>query len=249
MALVTIDWGWQEDVRRWLASVRLHTSGDFAVLIKEPVADQGWARVVNGAIEEAPGEVVILFDPSVELTGDVAGPLVPALGDPAVAVAGPLGVRGRGTLKEFESHPGPEVDAIEGYCMAFRKADALAVGGFDPKFRFYRIADIELSFRLRAQGNRRALVVPDLPLIKHAHRLWESTPEPERARLSKKNLYRFLDRWRDREDLLTDRGDQGGGAQRHQQQPGQAGDPGPHSGPDPAAGASDRSGDDRPPGR
>jgi cysteinyl-tRNA synthetase len=86
--------------------------------------------------------------------------------------------------------------------MAFRKADALAAGGFDPRFRFYRMADVEFSFRLR-EGGGRAVVVAGLPVERHEHRLWESTPPSERERLSKRNMYRFLDRWRDREDLLT----------------------------------------------
>jgi cysteinyl-tRNA synthetase len=107
-----------------------------------------------------------------------------------------------GTLKEFAESEGPEVDAIEGYCMAFRKADALAAGGFDPRFRFYRMADVEFSFRLRDRGGR-AVVVAGLPVERHEHRLWESTEPSERERLSKRNMYRFLDRWRDREDLLT----------------------------------------------
>jgi hypothetical protein len=174
------------------------------VLVVEVAPDWGWAEAANHGLQAAAGEVVILFDSGTELTGDVAGPLLAALQDPEVAVAGAFGVRGRGTLKEFESHPGPEVDAIEGYCMAFRRAEALAVGGFDRRFRFYRIADFELSFRLRDQGNRKAVVVPGLPITKHAHRLWEATPEPERARLSKRNFYRFLDRWGDRRDLLTE---------------------------------------------
>jgi cysteinyl-tRNA synthetase len=108
-------------------------------------------------------------------------------------------------LKEFEESAGPEVDAIEGYCMAFRRADALAVGGFDPKFRFYRIADIEFSFRLRDRGPGRAVVVQGLPLVKHEHRLWEASEPAERDRLSRRNLYRFLDRWGKREDLLVGR--------------------------------------------
>ncbi len=111
-------------------------------------------------------------------------------------------MRAKGTLKEFDESAGPDVDAVEGYCMAFRRADALAAGGFDPKFRFYRIADIEFSFRLRDHGGR-AVVVPDLPLVKHEHRLWEATEPAERDRLSRRNLYRFLDRWRDRTDLMA----------------------------------------------
>jgi cysteinyl-tRNA synthetase len=89
--------------------------------------------------------------------------------------------------------------------MAFRAADALAAGGFDPRFRFYRIADIEFSFRLRAGGGR-AVVVPGLPLTRHEHRLWEATDPAERDRLSRRNLYRFLDRWRERTDLIVGSG-------------------------------------------
>jgi GT2 family glycosyltransferase len=246
--MMTIDSGWPEDLQRWRESVRQHTTGDFTMLVVGPNPRLGWAQAANAALR-APGEVVILFDPGTELTGDVAGPLLAALADTTVAVAGAFGVRGKGTLKEFESHPGPVVDAIEGYCMAFRRADAVAVGGFDPKFRFYRIADFELSFRLRDQGGRRALVVPGLPILKHAHRLWEETPEAERARLSKKNFYRFLDRWGGREDLLTDRGQQGGGAERHHQESRQVGDPGPRPVADQAAGAGDSPRDEGPPAR
>jgi GT2 family glycosyltransferase len=162
----------------------------------------GFAAAVNSGIEAAAGDVIVLFDPSVEMKGDAISPLMDALSDRTVVAAGPFGLRGKGTLKEFEESAGPEVDAIEGYCIAFRRADALARGGFDPRFRFYRMADVEFSFRLRDRGGR-ALVVPDLPLERHEHRLWESTEPAERERLSKRNTYRFLDRWRDREDLLV----------------------------------------------
>jgi len=39
--------------------------------------------------------------------------------------------------------------------------------------------------------------------VKHEHRLWEATEPAERDRLSRRNLYRFLDRWRDRTDLMA----------------------------------------------
>lgn len=165
----------------------------------------GFGAAVNAGIDAAAGEVVVLFDPGVELKGDAITPLLDALADPSVVVAGPFGLRGQGTLKEFRESAGPEVDAVEGYCMAFRRADALAAGGFDGRFRFYRMADVEFSFRLRdlpARGGR-ALAVGGLPLERHEHRLWEATEPAERDRLSKRNTYRFLDRWRDREDLLV----------------------------------------------
>ena len=170
-----------------------------AVSLTEPL---GFGAAVNAGIQAAAGDVIVLFDPGVELAGDAVTPLVRALDDPGVAVAGPFGVRGNRTMKEFEESAGPEVDAIEGYCMAFRRADALAAGGFDERFRFYRIADFEFSFRLRERGGK-AVVVPGLSVVKHDHRLWESTDPAERERLSKRNMYRFLDRWRGREDLLV----------------------------------------------
>jgi cysteinyl-tRNA synthetase len=224
VTLLTVVHGWLPDVERWLLSVFTYTKGDFEAVVVDNSGDPriagalsrrsaerltvitldpplGWAAAANAGIQAAGGEVIVLLDPGVELVGDAASALVEALADPAAVVAGPFGLRGKGTMKEFEQSAGPEVDAIEGYCMAFRRADALAVEGFDPKFRFYRMADVELSFRLRARGGR--AVVVDAPVERHEHRLWETTEPAERERLSRRNMYRFLDRWRDREDLLV----------------------------------------------
>ena len=227
VTLLTVVHGWKPDAERWLLSVFTHCKADFEALVIDISGDLGIAswldsraaerlRVirldpplgfgagVNAGIDATAAEVCVLFDQSVELKGDAITPLLTALDDPSVVVAGPFGVRAKDTLKEFEESAGPDVDAIEGYCMAFRRADALAAGGFDPKFRFYRIADIDFSFRLRDHGGR-AVVVADLPVVKHEHRLWEATEPAERDRLSRRNLYRFLDRWRDRTDLMVGR--------------------------------------------
>jgi cysteinyl-tRNA synthetase len=225
VSLLTVVHGWRADAERWLLSVFTHTRADFEAIVVDNSGDPriagwlagraaerlrvvtlepplGFGAAVNAGIEAAGGEVVVLFDPGVELQGDVVIPLLEALADPAVVVAGPFGLRGQGTLKEFRESQGPDVDAVEGYCMAFRRADALAVGGFDVRFRFYRMADVEFSFRLRDRGGR-AVVLPGLAVERHEHRLWESTEPAERERLSKRNTYRFLDRWREREDLLV----------------------------------------------
>ena len=216
VTLLTVVHGWKPDAERWLLSVFTHCKADFEALIVDNSSDvriAGWlhsraaerlrsvrlapplgfATAVNAGIEAAAGEICVLCDPGVELTGDAISPLVKMLADPSVVVAGPFGLRAKGTLKEFEDADG-EVDAIEGYCMAFRRSDVVAVEGMDPKFRFYRIADIDLSFRLRSRGGR-AVAVAGLPIKKHEHRLWEATQPAERDRLSKRNMYRFLDRW------------------------------------------------------
>ena len=218
MSLIAVVQGWKPDAERWLLGVFTHVKADFEAMIVDNSGDTGIAgwldgraaerlrvigldpplgfgSAINAGIEAAAGEVCVVFDTSIELKGDAVTPLIRALEDRSVAVAGPFGVRGREGLKEFDPSAGPEVDAIEGYCMAFRRADALAVNGFDPKFRYYRIADIEFSFRLRERGGK-AVVVPDLPVVKHEHRMWESTEPADRDRLSRRNLYRFLDRWR-----------------------------------------------------
>jgi cysteinyl-tRNA synthetase len=225
VTLLTVVHGWRADAERWLLSAFTHCKADFEALVIDNSGDvqiAGWlatraaerlrvveldpplgfASAVNAGIEAAAGEVVVLFDPGVELKGDAVTPLIEALADPTVVVAGPFGLRSHGTLKEFAESPGPDVDAVEGYCMAFRRADAEAIGGFDPRFRFYRIADVEFSFRLRDRGGR-AVVVGGLPVERHEHRIWESTEPAERDRLSKRNMYRFLDRWRGREDLVV----------------------------------------------
>jgi GT2 family glycosyltransferase len=227
VTLLTVVHGWKPDAERWLLSVFTHCKANFEALIVDNSGDEriaawlqsraaerlrsvrldaplGFAAAVNAGIDAAAGEVVILFDSGVDLIGDAVRPLIEALADPSVVVAGPYGLRGQGTLKEFAASQGPEVDAIEGYCMAFRKADAQSVEGFDPRFKFYRIADIEFSFRLRDRGGR-AVVIPNLPLEKHEHRLWEATDPKERQRLSRRNMYRFLDRWGKRSDLLVGR--------------------------------------------
>ena len=225
VTLLTVVHGWRADAERWLLSVFTHTKADFEAVIVDNSGDQqiagwlasraaerlrvvtldpplGFAAAVNAGIEAAAGDVVVLFDPGVQLTGDAVSPLLVALEDPNVVAAGPFGLRSVGTMKEFHQSTGPDVEAIEGYCLAFRRADAVAVGGFDPRFRFYRIADVEFSFRLRDRGGR-ALALPGLPVERNEHRLWESTEPAERERLSKRNMYRFLDRWRHREDLLV----------------------------------------------
>ena len=112
----------------------------------------------------------MLADLAVEPTGDVLGPLAEAFEDPSVGVAGPWGIVSA-DMREFTESPGPEVDAVEGYLLATRR-ELLARGLMHEKFRWYRHADIDLSFQLRALG-KRAVVVP-LPAAKHTHRGWTS---------------------------------------------------------------------------
>ncbi len=169
----------------------------------------GHAAATNVGLRRASGPVAILLDTSLEPTGDFVTPLVRALDDPTVAVAGGWGIVSK-DLRHFDDAPAGDVDAIEGYCLAFRRADFAERGPLDERFIFYRNLDIWWSLVLRDNGDgerpRRAVRLDGLPLVRHEHRGYTSLPEAERDRLSKRNFYRILDRFRSRRDLLVSPG-------------------------------------------
>jgi cysteinyl-tRNA synthetase len=211
--------GWPEDVVRALAGFRAHEGGRDVQYVVADVTETdpavygegvevlrlepgtGWGAARNAGLKRSRGRVVLVMDGSVEPTGDVLGPLEDALGDRGVGVCGPFGIVTH-DLQHFEESSGPDVDAIEGYLMAFRRDVLRDVGLFDEKFKWYRTADIECSFRVKDTGLR--AVVVDVPIAKHEHRMWEATEPAERDRLSKRNYYRFLERFRGRTDLLVE---------------------------------------------
>jgi cysteinyl-tRNA synthetase len=167
-------------------------------------ASLGQGAALNVGLRRSGGTVVAVLDASIEPTGDVVSPLVAALDDPSVAIAGPLGLASS-DLRHFEEVATGPAAAIEGYLMAFRRADAATRGPLDEAFRFYRNLDVWWSLVLRDEGpgrdSRRAAVVEGLPLVRHEHLAWAAMPPAERDRLSKRNFYRVLDRFRDRLDL------------------------------------------------
>jgi GT2 family glycosyltransferase len=218
---VSVHWvveGWPEDVARGLAGFRVNERGrdvryvvadvtetepssyDADVEVLPLETGTGWGAAVNAALKRSRGRYVVVMDGSIEPTGDVFARLETALDDPSVGVCGPFGISTE-DLREFHESDGPEVDAIEGYLMAFRRDVIRDVGLFDEKFRWYRTADIECSFRIKDAGLRALRV--HVPVVKHEHRMYHATPEAERERLSKRNYYRFLERFRDRYDLLV----------------------------------------------
>jgi hypothetical protein len=166
----------------------------------------GHAAASNIGIKRASAPVVVLMDTSVEPTGDVVTPLVRALDDASVAVVGGWGIVSS-DLRKFEDAPAGDVDAIEGYLVAFRRADFADRGPLDERFRFYRNLDIWWSLVLRDEGEdrpaRRAVSLSDLPVVRHDHRGYTSLPDDERDRQSKRNFYRIIDRFGWRRDLLT----------------------------------------------
>jgi glycosyltransferase involved in cell wall biosynthesis len=214
--------GWPEDVERFYASVEKHLVAPFEVVVVDnPGDDDGSERIAkldrvlhiplrdrvgygagrNIALRQATGRVVCIVDTSVEVTDDPLPVLSPLLDDPSIGLVGKWGVSTDHGF-HFEESDGPDVDGVEAYFMGQRRADVERIGFFVAKFRFYRNADLDYSFKVRDAGLR-TVVDARLPLVRHEHRLWSNTPEHERDDLSRKNFFRFRDHWADRPDLFT----------------------------------------------
>jgi len=166
----------------------------------------GTAAAWNIGIRRAAAPIVIVLDTSVESTGDVVTPLVRALEDATVGVAGGFGLVSA-DLRTFEDAPPGDVTAVGGYAIAFRRSDAATRGPLDERFRFYRNLDVWWSLVLRDEGEesapRRAVAI-EIPAVRREHRGWTSVSEAERNRLSKRNFYRIIDRFGHRRDLASD---------------------------------------------
>jgi GT2 family glycosyltransferase len=217
--------GWPEDVIRATTALATHHGGlDYEVLLVDDGAGEATGRVLedlarsdprlrvlhlepaigfgaamNLAMSHALGRVLVWLDPHVEATGDLLTPLLAALDRPGVGLAGGWGVVTTSML-EFEADDGPEVDAIEGYLLAVPRALAARVG-VDPRDRYYRNADLDYSFAVRALGYRATRL--EVPATRHRHRGYHDSDPAQRDRASRKNYDRFLGRWKDRTDLLT----------------------------------------------
>jgi len=107
LEVLLVDNSGSPELAAWAESVR---SDVVRVLVLEP---RGFGAAVNAGLEAAAGEVIVVFDPGTEATGDLATPLLEMLEQPGVGIAAAYGVRGTGTVKHFHDHPGPEGDAVE----------------------------------------------------------------------------------------------------------------------------------------
>jgi len=165
--------------------------------------DPGWGAARNVAIRASSGAISVFADLSIEPTGDVLTPLVHALDDPAVAVAGPIGVV---TTDLFTWHEAATdtCDAIEGYLLATRRDLLRDAGLVDERFTWYRNADLALSLQLRDAADGGAARLVEVPFRKHQHRGYlRFEDDATRDRMSRRNYNLLLERWRGATHLLT----------------------------------------------
>ena len=167
----------------------------------------GHAAALNAGLRRAAGEIVIIADPSVDLSAAGLRALVAALDDPAVAVAGGSGLRSQ-DLRRFEPAPrdaDADATAIAGPVLAFRRADVAERGPLDEGFADPHRLDVWWSLVLRDEGPdrpaRRARVV-DLGLGLGANDP-DHDPGGSRAHAAKRNFYRLIKAFGGRRDLGT----------------------------------------------
>lgn len=208
LELVVVDNGstdGTQDYARQLAREPLTTVQGTPVATQVFLADHnmGFGAGRNAGLRAARGEIVVVMDTSIEIAGDIWTPLQAALADPHIGLVGPYALVTE-NLKDFSEIATGNADAVEGYLIACRRSLLTETGLFDERFRFYRLADIHLSFFCKAAGYL-IQAVPEVAarVIKHPHREWFALTEEERATRSKRNFDLFYRRWHHGQSLLA----------------------------------------------
>jgi cysteinyl-tRNA synthetase len=190
--------------------------------------DMGHAAARNLACRASRGRTVVWLDTSIEVTGDVWSPIERLLADPTVGIAGPFGLE-TDDLKEFSESAGPDVDAVEGYLMAMRRARLVELGPAHERYRFYRLMDLDYSLECKKAGYR-VVASEEIAagVTRHTHREWASLTTEEQATKSKKNFDIFYRRHHHSQSLLVRNCQPGQAApwgHTHETAPGAARDP------------------------
>ena len=198
--VVVVDNGSVDGTDEWLEEAAAEDDRLRVIHVDHPLGEGSAKRIL---LKQCLGKIVVMLDTSVEVNGNIFGPIEQALEDETIGVTGPFGLR---TTDMHHFHDGEgesgEMDAMQAYCFAFRRERLKEVGLPRQAFRFYRNLDLDFSFQFKAQGYR-IVANPELQVGQHEHRVWSELAEAERDELSRKNYGRFLDRWGDRADLLT----------------------------------------------
>ena len=234
-------YGYPEDVRRCVNGMLRHSQGYSAeVIVIDSGSTDGTGEMLeemqqehsdlrvfhcdhvigdaaskNIGIKQSLGSHIIIVDGSAEIVGDILGAVKEKLSDPSVGIFGPYGLTTDDMQHFHEEVDEGEADAMQAYCMSFRREAVDTVGLMREVFRFYRNLDIDYCFQFKDKGFR-VLADASLPIVRHEHRQWTELDDNQRDELSRKNFGRFLKRWGNRPDLLITAGAKGfGGGFNH----------------------------------
>lgn len=197
--IMLVDNASQDDVYSWAKELQQEVTN---LHIVHTSRQTGEAEARNIGLKQSTGKYILLFDPRIELLGDVFTPLAQTLADGNTGITGLRGLLTE-DLRHFEESSASEVEAIDASCMAFPRKLLRKTGLFDERYRYPYYMDIDFNFAIRDTGAR-AVVTPNLPLLSHPMQPDVDLPDAERTRLTKRNYYRFLEKWGQREDLLLE---------------------------------------------
>ena len=205
--IIVVDNGSTDGTGEWLESFQVDHGSLRVIHCDHNVGD---AAGKNIGLKQSLGANIIILDGSAEIVGSILGPISQQLADESVGIFGPYGLTTDDLQHFHEEVDQGDADAMQAYCMAFRRGTVNIVGLMRENFRFYRNLDIDYCFQFKDKGYR---VVADssLALTRHEHRQWTELEENQREELSRKNFGRFLRRWGNRPDLLLNASGRGVG--------------------------------------
>jgi glycosyltransferase involved in cell wall biosynthesis len=202
LEIILIDNASQDGLDLWAES--LHHR-DSRVHLVRATRKMGIAEAHNIGLKQSRGRYILFLKSSVELTGDIFTPLANTFANQEVGLTGIRGLRTE-DLRHFEESQETEVEVIDTTCMAFRRSLLPQIGLLDEHFRYPQYMNIDFSFAIRDSGAI-AVTTPDLPLISHPELQQAEMSDAERIRVTKRNFYRYLEKWGDRDDLLLYEGE------------------------------------------
>lgn len=197
--IILVDNDSQDELSIWAASLQ-HSEPRLHIL--RTSRPMGEAEARNIGLKQSQGCYILLLDKSVELTGDIFTPLAQVLSNEHIGITGLHGLH-TDDLRHFVESQQREVEVIDKLCMAFRRNLLKKAGFFDERYRFPYYMDVDFNFAVRNTGAD-IMLTPDLPITCYPLLQDERLSATERTRLTKRNFYRFLEKWGDREDLLSE---------------------------------------------
>lgn len=153
-------------------------SYDLRYVVQE---NAGPAAARNRGAQEARGEIIAYTDADCVAAKDWIALLVQGFDDGVVAVGGTYGIANDSKLLARMIHHeialrherfGDEVDFLGSFNVAYRKAEFLAVGGFDESFRVASGEDNDLAYRLADRGGRLRFQHAAIVAHYHPESLW-----------------------------------------------------------------------------
>src|SRR5579859_1462768 len=196
--VILVDNASQDELSIWAATLQL---SEPRVHVLRTSRVMGEAEARNIGLKQSRGRYILLLDSSVELTGDVFTPLARTLTGERIGITGLHGLSTE-DLRHFAESQQVDVEVVDKLCMAFKRELLKKVGFFDERYRFPYYMDIDFNFAVRDSGAQ-VVVTPDLPVICYPMLQDANLSDAERTRLTKRNFYRFLEKWGDRDDLLV----------------------------------------------